>query len=249
MNKKERILVLPGWTYVEEKTLPLVERLRGLGYEVTLLKVPGLTGEKLRRPWTLEDYRVWLEKMLELEVKAGEQVTLMGHSNGGRIILKFLSTESEQQKKVGKVVLLDSAGVKDLRCHVVLKRDLMGLLSRCGRGLKKNKWLRKMVYKVVRERDYYQAEPVMQKTMANMLAEDLRGKLRTVEKETLLVWGENDQMTPLCLGREMAAKMPRARLVMIAGARHTPQFTHLEETVAAVTDFLAEGEEEGNGEV
>ncbi|NCB48987.1 MAG: alpha/beta hydrolase, partial [Clostridia bacterium] len=87
---------------------------------------------------------------------------------------------------------------------------------------------------------YYQADAIMQKTMANLLSEDLRGKLALIKAEVLLIWGENDQMTPLHLGKEMAAKIPQAKLAIIKGARHVPQITNWQETMQVIANFLKE---------
>lgn len=235
---KTKILFVPGWTYTETKIKPFYEALKKITREVEWLQVPGLTGEKLIEPWSLEDYRCWLERELVSKVGEGEKVILIGHSNGGRIILKFLSTESEQRAKIAKVVLIDSAGLVDRRWHKVLKRDFFGLCAKLGKKLKNQPQLRKLVYKILRERDYYQADAIMQKTMANLLSEDLRTQLTLIKPEVLLIWGENDQMTPLQLGKEMAKKIPRARLQIIKGARHVPQITNLTETIRIITDFL-----------
>ncbi len=237
---KTKILFIPGWTYSDEKIKPFYESLKKIGEKVEWLPAPGLTGEKLTKPWNLEDYRAWLEEEIRVKVGAGEKVILIGHSNGGRIILKFLSTESEQRAKVAKVILIDSAGLIDRRWHKVLKRDFFGLCAKLGKRLKNQPQIRKLVYKILRERDYYQADAIMQKTMANLLSEDLRGKLALIKAEVLLIWGENDQMTPLHLGKEMAAKIPQAKLAIIKGARHVPQITNWQETMQAIANFLKE---------
>lgn len=249
---KTKILFIPGWTENEEKIKPFIEGLQKIGEKVAWLPTPGLTGEKLTEPWNLEDYRRWLEKELTNKVGAEEKVILIGHSNGGRIILKFLSTESEQWAKVEKVVLIDSAGLVDRRWHKVLKRDFFGLCAKLGKRLKNQPQIRKLVYKILRERDYYRADEVMQKTMANLLSEDLRTQLTLIRPEVLLIWGENDQMTPLQLGKEMVEKIPRARLQIIKGARHVPQITNLAETIKIITDFLTIDEKKKgkeNGEI
>ncbi len=248
---RKKIVIVPGWTYSEEKMLPLCETLRKNNYEVDLLKVPGLTGEALQEAWTLVDYEKWLEKEIKERTKAGGKIVLLGHSNGGRIILQFLSIKSEQKAKVEKVILIGSAGVKDRKWYKVLKRDLVGLGAKIGGRLKKNPRARRWLYKLLRERDYYQATTVMKKTMANLIGGDLREKLSTISEQTLLIWGTEDKMTPLYLGREMAEKMPRATLKIIKGARHVPQFTHKEETMELIKEFLSirEKKEGENGEV
>ena len=239
MSKKPtKIIFVPGWTYSEAKALPFCQALRNLDYEVILLKVPGLTGSKLAQPWTLTDYANWLAQMIEKTVSAHEDYVLMAHSNGGRIVLKFLSTKIELAQRAAKLILIDSAGIIDRRWYKVLKRDFLGLGSKILEPLTQQDKLRHLLYKLIREKDYYEASPVMRQTMANLLKEDLRVVLPKITQPTLLIWGSEDQMTPLILAEEMQQKIPGATLEIIDGARHVPQFTHLSKTLPLVTNFL-----------
>jgi pimeloyl-[acyl-carrier protein] methyl ester esterase len=52
--------------------------------------------------------------------------------------------------------------------------------------------------------------------------EDLRVVLGEIAQHTLVVHGENDQLVPLTAARELAQRLPRARLEIIAGAAHAP---------------------------
>ncbi|MDO5561514.1 MAG: alpha/beta hydrolase [bacterium] len=237
---KTKILFVPGWTYSEMKARPFVQELQTLGYDIDLLPVPGLTGPALTQAWNLDDYVSWLEKEIQTRVSPGEPYILLAHSNGGRIALKFLSTKNELSQRAQKLILIDSAGITDRRWYKVLKKDFLGLGAKAFKGLAKQDRLRKLLYKVIREKDYYEAEPVMRTTMANLLAVDLRFALPEITQPTLLIWGSADKMTPLILAKEMQKKMPQAELKIVVGARHVPQFTHLSETVTLITNFLEE---------
>ncbi len=50
----------------------------------------------------------------------------------------------------------------------------------------------------------------------------------------LVVWGEEDRWIPVADGRTLAARVPGARLVTIAGAGHCPH----QERPSAVTPLL-----------
>lgn len=237
---KTKILFVPGWTYSEMKARPFQQKLQALGYDIDLLQVPGLTGAEISQAWNLDDYVQWLAKEIQARVPVGEPYILLAHSNGGRIVLKFLSTKNTLSERVQKLILIDSAGLTDRRWYKVLKKDFLGLGAKAFKSLAKQDRLRKLLYKVIREKDYYEAEPVMRTTMANLLAVDLRSVLPKITQPTLLIWGSADKMTPLVLAKEMQKKMPCAQLKIVVGARHVPQFTHLLETVKLVTDFLEE---------
>jgi 3-oxoadipate enol-lactonase len=57
---------------------------------------------------------------------------------------------------------------------------------------------------------------------------------------TLLVWGASDTIVPVEVGREMARRIPRARLVLIGGAGHMPMWERATEFTAALDRFLDE---------
>lgn len=61
-----------------------------------------------------------------------------------------------------------------------------------------------------------------------------------VSAPALLVWGRHDRILPLAAARELAARMPDARLRVLEDAAHCPMFERPEEFNAIVAEFLAE---------
>ena len=59
--------------------------------------------------------------------------------------------------------------------------------------------------------------------------EDLRHLLPCIQAPTLLVWGENDQDTPLADGQLMEKLIPDAGLVIFKGAGH---YSYLEQSAS-----------------
>jgi pimeloyl-ACP methyl ester carboxylesterase len=55
----------------------------------------------------------------------------------------------------------------------------------------------------------------------------------------MLIWGEGDRLLPLARAREAHARLPGARLEVIAGAGHAPQSERPDEFNRALEDFLA----------
>lgn len=56
---------------------------------------------------------------------------------------------------------------------------------------------------------------------------------------TLLVWGDRDPQFPLALARAAVERMPRARLAVVAGAGHVPQWEAPEAVAALIGDEVA----------
>ncbi|MEZ5682228.1 MAG: alpha/beta fold hydrolase [Erythrobacter sp.] len=59
-----------------------------------------------------------------------------------------------------------------------------------------------------------------------------------MNKETLVMMGDEDQIVPLVNGRILASAIPNARLEVFKGGGHLFLLTHADESVAALRDFL-----------
>jgi len=99
------------------------------------------------------------------------------------------------------------------------------------------KGARFFLYKLLREKDYYESDKVMQKTMKNMLKTDLTKKLKNIKADTLLLWGDNDKSTPLKHGFVMENRIPKARLVVFKKEDHSLPFTRTDDVLKLITDF------------
>jgi pimeloyl-ACP methyl ester carboxylesterase len=70
---------------------------------------------------------------------------------------------------------------------------------------------------------------------ANWIAEpvaDLSNQIRTIESPTLLLWGDNDPISPVAVGQRLETLFPYAKLNVLGGADHDLALTH--------TEFVAE---------
>lgn len=224
MGTMTKLFILHGWTYQTSTWDALRAELAARGVENEFLLIPGLTDGINPPPaggWTLEDYVQWLEQ----KTVAYEKVILWGHSNGGRISLAFAATYPE---KVARLILEDSAGIppEGLR---KLKRDIFRNLSAAGRVFPRLSMLRKMLYKLIRENDYERATPEMKKTLACLVAVDLRTILGRIHCPTLIIWGAKDTITPLKNGEEMHRGIANSRMLVLPDAAHSPHITHAKE--------------------
>ncbi|MFM7379055.1 MAG: alpha/beta fold hydrolase [Erythrobacter sp.] len=59
-----------------------------------------------------------------------------------------------------------------------------------------------------------------------------------MNKETLIMMGDEDQIVPLINGKILAAMIPNSRLLTFAGGGHLFLLTHADESVAAIREFL-----------
>lgn len=225
----KKILVLHGWTYSTEKWTPFINLLKKEGLDVNLLKIPGLT-EKLNEVWNLKTYVEWLNE------KVGkERAILIGHSNGGRISLAF---SLKYPEKVEHLILIDSAGIYHNDLPIRIKRLIFKIIAKVGKNLTSSEKLRKILYKLSRERDYYDASPIVKKTMKNLITIDISQELNQIKIPTLIIWGEGDKTTPLKDGQLMHSLIKNSKLRVIKSARHSPMFTHPEEVVNKIVEEI-----------
>jgi len=222
-----KIYILHGWTYSTDKWEPFLTSLQKSGVESVMVKIPGLT-TPLNDVWTIDDYVEWLKKSLD---KEKGKVVLLGHSNGGRIILAFAV---KYPAKVKNIILIDSAGIYHDELPIRIKRFVFGKLAKLGKGIRNIKFLRKLFYVFVQEHDYQKADPVLRQTMHNLITYDISVFLETIINSTTIIWGRNDKITPLSDGEYMHTLIKNSSLYIIDTARHSPQFTNTEEVAAIV---------------
>lgn len=232
-----KILVLHGWTYAKEEFDPLkkwdpfIDQMIEKKHRPVLLRVPGLTRD-LKEIWNLEKYVEWLKKEVD---KEKERVVLIGHSNGGRISLAFAH---KYPQKVEKMILIDSAGVYHNGLPTRIKKFVFRYVAKVGKKFSNSEKMKILLYKLAREGDYKNATPEQRQTMISLINTDLTPIMSQLKIPTLIVWGENDKVTPLSDGILMNKLIENSKLKIIKGARHSPQFTHSKEVVKEIHEYL-----------
>ena len=104
------VVLMHGWG-CRRSTLASVEKtVRELGRPLLNVDFPGF-GDSQEPPevWGVEQYTAAMERLLDLEGIGGDAV-LLGHSFGGRVGILMAS-----RRRVGKLILVDAAGVKPRR--------------------------------------------------------------------------------------------------------------------------------------
>ena len=104
----ELVVLLHGWGSNIKLFANLIDLLSAK-YTVVAMDMPGFgESEEPKTPWCVDDYvQFVIDFLKDYDTK---EVTLLGHSFGGRVIIKMHSRES-LPFKVKKVILVDSAGI------------------------------------------------------------------------------------------------------------------------------------------
>jgi len=226
---QKKLYIAHGWAYDTKKWKPFLDALGALGLEASLINLPGLTAP-IKKPWDLDDYVSHVSEKLP-----AEGVHFLGHSFGGQIGVRLAA---QYPKKLASLILIDAAGIRDMSFKMRTKRFIFRSLAKVGKKIAPFPGLRPLLYRLARERDYNQASALMKQTMKKVIATEVKTDALKVEKPTLIIWGENDRVTPMWMGREYARLIQNSRMQIIEQGRHSPHFQYPEKVAEMVSEFL-----------
>jgi len=217
----ELVVLLHGWGSNIKLFANLIDLLSAK-YTVVAMDMPGFgESEEPKTPWCVDDYvQFVIDFLKDYDTK---EVTLLGHSFGGRVIIKMHSRES-LPFKVKKVILVDSAGIMPPKSN---KKSWSTRYYKMGKAVLSTKLVQKLApdalenfRKKMGSADYAAASPMMRQVMVKVVNEDLEPYLPNIKCPTLLVWGVNDTATPISDGEKMEKLIPDAGLVRLENAGH-----------------------------
>lgn len=223
-----KIFVLHGWAYDTKKWSFFLDLLKDQGFDVELLKIPGLS-QKTKEPLTIDDYVNWLQDVLPKEPSF-----LLGHSNGGRIAMNFALDYPE---RVSRLILIDSAGVWH-GGFTQVKRVVLRHLSSVIKHIPGIDLIKGKLYKLIRASDYHKAPDHMKITLQNVINSDKHLEIHELAAPTAIIWGAEDRITPLSDGVKLHSIIKGSTFEVIDHARHSPMFTHPEQTLEAVLSSI-----------
>lgn len=208
---------------------------RGLdGFRVVRLDLPGFGSTELPRDdWDVGDYaRFVAEFCLKLNM---QPKYLLGHSFGGRISIKGLA---HAILSADKLILIGSAGVAD---RPTIHNNFFTAMAKVGKLILKpfpRSWylnLRRELYNVTGG-DYVSAG-ALSETFVHVINEDLSGDAVQVATPTLLVWGEDDIVTPVSEGKKFKQLLRNSELHILSEAGHFVHQQKTEEVAALIKKF------------
>ncbi len=231
------VLMLHGWgssfKFYERIIDALADRCR-----VVAVNFPGCgNSDTMKDPWNLDDYCNFILKFTEaLNL---QNPIMIGHSHGGRVILKMTA---DKLINPPKIVLLDSAGLIPkksfkqkfrAKSFKIIKRvlTLPVIKNFSGELLEKAR-------KHYGSADYNAAPEVLRKTLVSLVNTDLRSIVHNISCPTLLIWGENDKDTPLSDAKILESLIPDAGLCVFENAGHFAFFEQIGRTIAILNSFI-----------
>jgi pimeloyl-ACP methyl ester carboxylesterase len=215
------LLLLHGWGSSHKAFSPIIDELS----KYMRVIAPDLLGfgssDALDSPWRVDDYVSFTEKLLNmLNIN---KLSVLGHSYGGRIIIK-LASKPNSSVEFDKIVLVNAAGLRSRRS---LKTRFRQLCFKTGKAIYSLPIIRSIYPDAIEElrsrygsSDYKNATPVMRQTLVNSVNEDLTPLLSRITQPTLLIWGDKDTATPLAHAKIMEKHIADSGLVVFENAGH-----------------------------
>lgn len=221
-------LFLHGWMDNLQTFDPLIKALDGI--RAVRLDLPGFgESEAPSEPWDVGRYAEFAQAFCQ-KLKI-EPLVLVGHSFGGRIIIKALA---EKILSPERVILIASAGVTSSQSA---RKPFYWLAAKVGKSITAFPVL-KPVRGRLRQRLYrsagsdYLDSGQMTATFRRVVAEDLSEVAKRIICPALLIWGISDTETPLKDGQKLASLIPNSKLEVLPEAGH---FVHQEEPTLAAS--------------
>jgi len=207
-------------------------------YHVLCFDLPGFgRSTKSNQLYSPDNYVAFINYLVK---KAGHsQFTLVGHSMGGNIALRFAST---YPYKVKRLLLIDAAGVLHRATYSTYfehygiqlipqisdqqTNDVRSVLNAILGHLARNNYLLQAGEELALN------DPMLrQKLMGGkpsviaayaMMMTDYSKSLSSMKVPTLILWGEDDNVVPLRTGKVLATNLPNAGLIIVSQSGHVP---------------------------
>ena len=228
---KPPVLLLHGWggglDSLDALSAPISQHR-----QVWSIALPGFDpAPEPPQPWGTWEYVDFVKSWLDN--KNLGKIDIIAHSFGGRVTIGLAARYPDM---INRIILIASAGlIPPRKMKTQLKIACAKILSRLAQasGSHGSAAINRLKNRLG-SRDWQNASPVMRGTMSRILRQDLTEELTRISAETLLIWGEKDNDTPLALAHKMKSTIPNSRLVIFKGAGH---FVYLERTGEVLSEI------------
>jgi pimeloyl-ACP methyl ester carboxylesterase len=252
------IVLLHGWGISSDRYIATAEKIleKDKNYIFFIPDLPGFgKSDEPGTDWTLDDYveftkafvdavalrdggfepikDILKEKLRREEASitpTNRKILMLAHSFGGRIAIKYAVKYPDDLELL---VLTGAAGIRHVKTN---RRKVLYVLSKAGKTILSlplinvlEKSSKTLLYRIAGVNDYRDASSRMKGVMKNVIGEDLSKLLDKIDVPTFLIWGRNDNSTPLIDGEIMHANIRGSKLDVIENANHSVPYNNAEE--------------------
>ncbi|WP_179414628.1 alpha/beta fold hydrolase [Mucilaginibacter sp. E4BP6] len=182
----------------------------------------------------------YLLKFLEKTIDSTglKNIILVGNSLGGHLALRYIE---RHPKNVARLVLTGSSGLyENTQFGSFLKRgNYTYIKERVAATFFDEKLATDELVKEVMQVTTNPFKCICAiKTARSAQRDNVRPILPNILMPVLLIWGENDQITPAAVAKEFHHHLPNSKLVMLPECGHAPMMEKPQEFNAAIDAFL-----------
>ena len=226
-DKGKDIVLLHGWGQNIEMMKPLGDLLAD-NYHITIIDLPGFG--KSKEPATILDVGDYTEIVHDLlESLKVVKPTLIGHSFGGRISIRYGASYD-----VEKLVLCGAPCVKTKK-ELTLKEKMLKSVKKLP-GMEK---LADIAKNYIGSTDYKNASPMMRDILVKVVGEDLSEYAKKIKVPVILIWGEYDEDVTLEEGRMLEKLLSDGAMIVLPGT-HYAYLENLYQVGAIINKFMEE---------
>ncbi|MGJ9459904.1 alpha/beta fold hydrolase [Oceanobacillus sp. CF4.6] len=231
LNGKPPILLIHGFVssiYTFNRLIPLLEK----HFSIIALDLPGFGKSEKSTSFVYkhENYAKLVAKCIDYF--SLENVCIIGHSMGGQVALHTARIIPE---KINKLVLLSSSGYLRSTNRWMVYCSYLPLFNQMVKQRIKRSNVRASLQNVfynpslitdehIREFETPLKDKNFYKSLIRLLRQregDLRSdQLREIQTPALLIWGQEDKVVPLGVGKRLVGDLPNARLITYEETGH-----------------------------
>lgn len=216
-NSKKSILILPGWGNTRNTFLNIISLLKDK-YKIYIIDYPGFgNSPNPNKELNIYDYSSLIYNFIK-DNNINNPI-IIAHSFGGRISSILIG---KYKLKVKKLILFDVAGIKRINIKLFLKiksykllKLLTYLLPSCIQIKVRDK-----LFKRFSSTDYKDIPNSMKKTFQNIIKEDLSKYYKNISTDTLIIWGDKDNDTPLKDGKYLNRIIKNSEIIIYKNSNH-----------------------------
>jgi pimeloyl-ACP methyl ester carboxylesterase len=230
-NGKPPVVLIHGFvssTYTFNKIIPLLER----DFSVVAIDLPGF-GRSEKSTSFFYSYENYAKLIIKCMEHFGmDEVSIVGHSMGGQIALNIAKLIPN---KVKKLVLLASSGYLKSSNKLLVYSSYLPFFSLYVKRTVNSRSVIDSLRNVFYNHSHITADhireferPIKEKNFPKSLIRLLRHRegdltsheLNKINTPTLLVWGEDDRVVPLRVGKRLVQDLPNAELITFKETGH-----------------------------
>ena len=228
------VILLHGWLTDMETMRPIANNL-SQSFKCYLVDVIGFGKSGLpESPMNTDDFGDFLAELVKkLDI---QKPILIGHSNGGRIIM---NAAGRDLFPIEKIVLMDCSGIKPKRTlEYYIKVGIAKVGKACLSILPKSSSIKEKLTNKVGSKDYQNSPQVLKDTMKIIVNEDQSQKLPNIKVPTLLIWGGLDKATPISDAKKIESLIPDCGLVEYPYGTHYAYLENINNVNLVLNSFL-----------